>query len=179
MNELQMGVLVGRFCPLHNGHCHIIDTALNKFDKVIVVLGYNNPSERSEKYPFTLHERVGFVEKVYCHNPLYGTRLLTSFIKDVGNWRFWMKELDEVVKETTEAFRYKPVFIIGRYEDSRFYNIGYRKTWVCPTRVHISGTILREMLKNKQNIGHLVRPEIYDDIIKIWKDKIQVESQYQ
>lgn len=61
---MNYGLFVGRFQPFHNGHKHVIDTALKLFDKVIVVVGSHN-SPRTPKNPFTVDERIQMIRSVY------------------------------------------------------------------------------------------------------------------
>jgi bifunctional NMN adenylyltransferase/nudix hydrolase len=49
-------VFIGRFQPLHLGHCAVIDRALELTDNLIIVIGSADTS-RSPKNPFTFEER--------------------------------------------------------------------------------------------------------------------------
>lgn len=54
-------VFIGRFQPPHNGHFKVIETALEKADKVLVLLGSSN-SNRTLRNPFTFNERVDMLK---------------------------------------------------------------------------------------------------------------------
>ena len=45
-------VFIGRFAPLHRGHMAVIDVALQKAKKVILLVGSSFRS-RTERHPFT------------------------------------------------------------------------------------------------------------------------------
>ena len=49
-------VFIGRFQPFHNGHKHVIDTALKLAKHVIVLVGSSNTSPNTRN-PFTFEQR--------------------------------------------------------------------------------------------------------------------------
>lgn len=61
MREFNYLVFMGRFQPLHNGHIHVINRALDHADKIIVLVGSANLS-RSPRNPFTYSERRQMIE---------------------------------------------------------------------------------------------------------------------
>lgn len=79
--EYDFLVYIGRFQPLHLGHQSVIDAALEKAHKVIVLIGSANmPS--TPKNPFYYEERVEMVKKVYPFET--GTnRLITAPLDDI------------------------------------------------------------------------------------------------
>jgi len=59
-------LVVGRFQPLHNGHCALIRQALEECGDVAVGIGSSN-AKPSLRNPFTLDERRRMVEAVFPH----------------------------------------------------------------------------------------------------------------
>lgn len=57
-------VFIGRFQPFHNGHKHVIDTALKLANNVIVLVGSAN-SSRNARNPFTFEERKNMIIESY------------------------------------------------------------------------------------------------------------------
>lgn len=70
MNKI--GLYVGRFQPIHEGHCHIIKKALSSCDKLIVVIGSAQES-RTERNPFTYAERERFIRNIFYEEIRNGT----------------------------------------------------------------------------------------------------------
>jgi bifunctional NMN adenylyltransferase/nudix hydrolase len=58
-----LGVVVGRFQPLHKGHCAVIDHALRHSDRVMVIVGSSNVVD--ERNPFTTEERISMLKLLY------------------------------------------------------------------------------------------------------------------
>ena len=56
MSNRKLGFVIGRFQPFHNGHKHLIETAYNNCDELVVFIGSAQES-RTEKNPFTFQER--------------------------------------------------------------------------------------------------------------------------
>ena len=54
-------VFIGRFQPFHNGHKAVIDEALKRSDKVIILIGSAN-LPRSLRNPFSVAERTAMIE---------------------------------------------------------------------------------------------------------------------
>lgn len=52
-----LGVYIGRFSPFHNGHAEVIRQALEKFDRVLILVGSVN-KPRTVKDPWTFDERA-------------------------------------------------------------------------------------------------------------------------
>ena len=71
---------VGRFQPLHLGHCHVIQAMLSKARHAIVLVGSPNVS-RSVKNPFTYEERAEMFGAVFGEEMAAG-RLLVRPVDD-------------------------------------------------------------------------------------------------
>ena len=61
-------VFIGRFSPLHAGHMAVIDVALKKAKKVILLVGSSMRS-RTERNPFTFAEREKMIRAAYKNVP--------------------------------------------------------------------------------------------------------------
>lgn len=177
----KVAIIVGRFAPLHNGHCDIINQAYKLFSDVMIVVGSANLRERTDKTPFIIRERLSFVRKVFPH-------LVITDLDDVNNINRWLFMLDEKV---ASFFPDKnPVFIIGRPNEATFYNYTVsmfspykdykRETYRIGASIcrEISATYVRNRLKNNKSIRNLVRPEIHNDIVTIWDTIISKQMWY-
>ena len=107
---MKIGVIVGRFqVPrLHDGHLHLINTALSEFDKVIVFIGVTKDKKLTSHDPLPYEAR-----KLMLHE--YRSDLIVYPIQDVGNWEKWVEKLDELIDCVckVEYLEDPEVFILG------------------------------------------------------------------
>lgn len=57
---MRIGLTVGKFAPLHNGHIHLIDTALKEVDHLIIIV-YDAPGVTG----IPLSVRAGWIRDLY------------------------------------------------------------------------------------------------------------------
>ena len=58
---MQVGILVGRFQPVHIGHVQAIEFALENSNKLFIVVGSAEKSNQ-KRNPFTFEERKKMIE---------------------------------------------------------------------------------------------------------------------
>jgi len=58
--EYKIGLTIGKFAPLHKGHQFLIETALSKIDKLVIMI-YDCP----EVINIPLSVRAGWIKKLY------------------------------------------------------------------------------------------------------------------
>jgi bifunctional NMN adenylyltransferase/nudix hydrolase len=80
MNKIDFGVFIGRFQPLHLGHEHTIRHALQRVDKLIVLVGSAN-SARNPRNPFTFGERAAMLRSAFAYEMAEG-RLIVEPLND-------------------------------------------------------------------------------------------------
>ena len=68
-------LIIGRFQPLHDGHIALIESSLNKGNKVVI--GIRN-TKTDEDNPYSVDERISMIESVF------GKRVDTIEIPDPG-----------------------------------------------------------------------------------------------
>lgn len=85
-------VFIGRFQPFHLGHHHVIQTALELADNVIVLVGSANQS-RNSRNPFTFEERKKMIldsfsksDMVHDHVPGLDILPLNDYTYSDGEW---------------------------------------------------------------------------------------------
>ena len=59
--NMKIGILVGRFQPLHKGHIEAIEFAENNSDKLYIIVGSAEKSNQ-KRNPFTFEERKKMIE---------------------------------------------------------------------------------------------------------------------
>ena len=138
-----LGVIVGRFQPVHVGHGRIIDTAAAVCDKVCVFVGSSQESGTAVN-PLDYETRARYLRIIY------GDRACVFPLPDigVGNVPAWG---EYVIKSAAERFDMPPdLFVTGREERriSWFDGAAGRKIAVLsiPKTVDITASRMREFL---------------------------------
>lgn len=85
---MKLGLVIGRFQPLHNGHIELIQTALTDCDKVLVLIGSSN-KVTDFKNPLTLDQRVTLLSSVFGDNP----NVLLRSLRDTDTDDEWVQNV--------------------------------------------------------------------------------------
>ena len=57
-NKIMIALFPGRFQPLHKGHIHAIESAMKRFDKVIIMVGSVNKRDVNNPYSFLKRKKI-------------------------------------------------------------------------------------------------------------------------
>lgn len=133
-------IFIGRFAPLHKGHQAVINVALKKAKKVIILVGSSFRS-RTERHPFSFSEREAMIRAAYPdvdHETLVILPIRDKTYQD----QKWIAQVQEVVKEellrtanpSNSAFRPNgtadiKVGLIGCEKDSTSYYLKMFPMW--------------------------------------------------
>ena len=79
-SKADFGVFIGRFQPLHLGHEHTIRHALDRVERLIVLVGSANLA-RNPRNPFSYDERVAMLRAAFRHELAEG-RLIVAPLDD-------------------------------------------------------------------------------------------------
>ncbi len=101
-----LGILIGRFQPLHAGHVHLIKEALQRCDELLIVIGSTNGA-RSLKNPWTFEERKSLIEQTFPSAPLHFVG-----IPDFFSQSLWTDAVKQSVPE------YDKTVLFGHYKDA-------------------------------------------------------------
>lgn len=97
-------IFIGRFQPFHNGHKRVIDEALEKAKKVLVLVG-SAGAARNIRNPFTFEERKQMIFDSYLQRDLQDDTPATSRViirplfDKTYNDTAWTKQVQDLVKE--------------------------------------------------------------------------------
>ena len=100
MEMYNLGLVIGRFQLLHDGHCELIDNALMLCKQVIIYIG-SSQEHGTDKNPFSYEVRRGMIEKAYPIEYKIG-KIIVRDLPDmhIGNNSNWGKYiLDRFEKE--------------------------------------------------------------------------------
>ena len=138
----RLGILVGRFQILHNGHRYMIGKAIELCDRVDIFVGSSQESG-TNKNPFSYEKREAFLRRVF------GDRVEIYPLPDigVGNNSKWG---DYVLENVKQRFGEYPDILISGKEERRVEwfdrkDLAISELYV-PKMIDISATQMREML---------------------------------
>ena len=114
-------VFVGRFQIFHDGHCAVIERALELSDKVLILIGSTGQA-RSLRNPFTFNERSQLINECFSN---FDCRVIVQQIEDSGYSNLvWMANVQRTVRAFTpmKVNNDAKVGMIGHSKDnSSFY----------------------------------------------------------
>ena len=137
----ELGILVGRFQTLHNGHKYMLDKALELCDDVGVFIG-------SSQEHGTAHNPFSYDQREYMLRRIYGDRLSIYPLPDigVGNNPKWG---DYVLENVVLRFGRQPDVLISGKEEKRLdwfdsvHGLSISELYI-PKTIDISATRMRE-----------------------------------
>lgn len=113
-------IFIGRFQPPHNGHIHVIEQALEKSKKLILILGSAQES-RTIKNPLTVEKRKEIFYKIFESNQkIQANRVHIISIPDYPDSNDkWIKSINDKVMEIAKED--SKIALIGHYKDESSY----------------------------------------------------------
>jgi len=125
--EFDLLVFVGRFQPFHNEHKRVIDIALQKSQNVLVLVGSAGKA-RTIRNPFTFIERKQMIRDSFGFMNGEQNRLIIKPLYDkTYNDAAWVKQVQELVKDTTLDVINNYGFHVSGYNDAKVGLIGASK----------------------------------------------------
>ncbi|NTW90104.1 MAG: NUDIX domain-containing protein [Candidatus Moranbacteria bacterium] len=147
MNK-RLAVVIGRFQvpELHDGHRHLIDTALSENDAILILIGTTKalPSARNP-LPFSVRERM--IRETYPEAVILETR-------DQPSNRGWSEDIDQVV---TSLFPNHSAVLYGSRDSFIPFYEGSFPTKFVPAIPAPSGTDIRAHLSESDTENHRFR----------------------
>ena len=127
VGEYDLLVFVGRFQPLHLGHQRVIDIALQKSRRVLVLVG-SSWSPRRPRNPFTFEERRKMIRTAYSNVP--ESKLLIEPLMDFTyRDEMWVSEVQHLAKEAARDIKEPKIGLIGCSKDASSYYLNLFPQW--------------------------------------------------
>lgn len=135
--EFDLLVFVGRFQPFHNEHKRVIDIALQKSKNVLILVGSAGKA-RTIRNPFTFDERKKMIVNSYVdalEGPVTDSPrdhpldhlIIKPLYDKTYNDAAWVKQVQELVKDTTLDVINPSGFMASGYNDAKVGLIGASK----------------------------------------------------
>lgn len=123
------GVLIGRFQPCHNGHLSTIRQALERVDKLLIVLGSANAC-RTIKNPWSADERMHMIYDTLTAEEAHKTEFI--YAPDyMYNDNAWVISVQEKVAEATNHAPDNNIALFGHEKDDSSYYLKLFPQWLC------------------------------------------------
>jgi nicotinamide-nucleotide adenylyltransferase len=152
--NMLIGLLIGRFQPLHLGHIEAIKFAMRQLSTLIIVVGSAQISYELRN-PFTAGERIKMIRNTLIHIDEIDIRnILIIPVPDTTIHALWTHNLDLLVPPYDIIFTNDP-FTIALFQERQ-------KKIIQPLlfeRQKFSGTKIRENIVKKENWKNLVHFE--------------------
>jgi nicotinamide-nucleotide adenylyltransferase len=99
---LKVALLIGRFQPFHLGHLRAIEYALERSDRLVLVIGSSQKSHEFRN-PFTAGERLEMITAA-LHKGKLLDRVIFAELPDVENHSLWVPLLKSLTPRFDLAF---------------------------------------------------------------------------
>lgn len=141
-----LGVFVGRFQPYHAGHHHVVVSALEKVDHLLVLVGSAN-MPRGMVNTFTAQERIEMIRA--CLSPEQSARVSLVGLEDSrDSSQEWVESVQRIAEQTWEHLygSSKPnIALVGHNKDHSSYYLRLFPFWDSidvPAFPSLSGEVL-------------------------------------
>tara|TARA_Y100000590_G_scaffold467922_1_gene648605 strand:- start:9204 stop:9707 length:504 start_codon:yes stop_codon:yes gene_type:complete len=157
---MNVGILVGRFQPLHKGHIQAIEYAKNNSEKLFIIVGSAEKSNQ-KRNPFSFEERKRMIDLA-----LKGKKLQKNIsivpINDANNHPEWIESIKNTIGE------YNIIFTNDELTE-RLFKEDETKVINIPLidRNELSATEVRKRLELGKGWKSLVMPEIAEYLSEI------------
>ena len=157
---MQVGILVGRFQPVHIGHVQAIEFALENSNKLFIVVGSAEKSNQ-KRNPFTFEERKKMIELAINEKELQDNISIIP-INDANNHTEWIASIKNTVGEYNLIFTNDELTEkLFKKEETKVINVPLLD------RNILSATEVRKRLELDKEWKSLVIPEIANYLTEI------------
>lgn len=171
--DYKYGLYIGRFQPLHKGHCSVIKKALNECEKLIIIIG-SIQEIGSRKNPFSFEDRRRFIEKVFENDM---NRIIILGFEDrpsISNDSTWG---EYVFNKINKILGVKPEVVYAGEEliNSQWYDtVDVIVKKINRGEINVSATEVREALyQNDYKKVSAYLPEILLEYYNFMKERIK------
>ena len=153
IRDMKVGILIGRFQPLHKGHVNAIEFARDNSERLFVIVGSAEKSNQ-ERNPFSFEERKRMIGLALKGKKLQDNISIVP-INDARNHTEWIKSIKNTIGE------YNLIFTNDELTEKLFKEEGAEVLNVpLQDRNELSATEVRKRLELDKEWESLVTPEI-------------------
>lgn len=126
-NILDLAVMIGRFRIFHNGHKSVVDLALQKAKRVLLLVGSANRSRDTDGNEFTAAEAAEMIRQVYPNGTTSGDRVMIRLIDDVMYDEQDLHWIMGVQRQVAREVEHMDAINFVKKSDARVGLIGFSK----------------------------------------------------
>ncbi|ASV44118.1 bifunctional nicotinamide mononucleotide adenylyltransferase/ADP-ribose pyrophosphatase-like protein [Salicola phage SCTP-2] len=185
MSNFKIGVIIGRFQPLHNSHEKLIQHALEHSDYVIILVGSANRAPDSNN-PYSYQVRKEFIENMMHEYEISHGRFsvypLNDYKYNDASWLTQIHSIVSTVERTYNKYTNTEISLYGHHKDNSTYYMNSFPTYSIVDVGNIdnvSATQVREYLYNREydKARSLVPDYVYNRVYYDAKGRYTPESE--
>jgi bifunctional NMN adenylyltransferase/nudix hydrolase len=141
-----IGVFIGRFQPVHDGHLSALAQAASRCSYLVILMGSAN-SCRSTKNPWTYRERFMMVSTALRKRGVNNFKIFP-----INDYKYndpqWISDVRETVEYAKQFTEYGPVTLFGHWKEGNEY-LKWFPDWKfqgLEATVHLNATQVREKM---------------------------------
>ncbi|UTC29649.1 bifunctional NMN adenylyltransferase/nudix hydrolase [Bajunvirus bajun] len=185
MTRYDMAVLIGRFQPFHNGHLAVIEKALERADKVLILVGSANLA-RDTRNPFTYEERRGMIRDALDGAAFFrdgfdttaGQRITIAPLPDSPyDLQEWIEQVQTLVKLHAAPMLRPRVCLTGNDRDATSYYLKLFPQWTYEPTGALAGDIASTGLREAYFAGGVnFHDNAWKDSGPVWPQVVPPET---
>lgn len=153
---MKKALFPGSFDPITLGHTELITRGAAIFDEILVAVGVNS----AKKYMFSEEERVAMVRQSLSHLPNVQVVAFSQLTADLAREQDITFILRGIRSESDLAYE-QPIAFINHHLNNTLDTVFFLSS---PATMHISSSIVREVIKFKGDLNGLVPQAVIDFI---------------
>ncbi len=168
---MKVGLVIGRFQPLHNGHVALIQKAMDDNDVVLVLVGSQNKLT-DYRNPFDIETRLGLLKE---HFNQYD-KMYFKGMDDYPNDEQWVEDVISRVNTINDNPTATTVYTSEKDEDFYRTNFIYNVE-VSPSK-GLNATDIRASVYDGKSTMYVNLPSEVVDYVEQWKTTIEYNRLY-
>lgn len=153
---------MGRFQPFHLGHLSVVKEALEKEERLVIVIGSAEQNHESDN-PFTAGERYQFIEEALLDAGVRRERFDVIPVRNIDNFILWTAHVDQYIPPVYKVYTGSPI-VEELYRAHGAYKIEKIKIVS-----HISGTLIRDKMLRDDDTWEQLVPSRVAFLVKRWR----------
>jgi bifunctional NMN adenylyltransferase/nudix hydrolase len=171
MDKVTVGVLIGRFQPIHVGHIHLIENALDKCDKLILIIG-SDSEIRTTKNPFLTCERIDMIKLCFTFDKL--DKIIICPLCDFNDDKKWADAVNKIVSDN--SLTSDTIGLFGLNKDNSTYYLSLFPEYKLMLIEYSFGQINATDIRKQMYEFGTINPEyLHPEVCKYLCDKFKMD----
>lgn len=175
--DFDLSIVIGRFQPLHVGHCSVIESAIEKSGHTLVMVGSSNGSI-SIQNPWSVEDRIEMIERTFSQKIELGELSCTGIPDSPYREGSWVARVKRMVKDKQTELaksgkKYERVALVGHFKDTSSSYLALFPEWVlveAPNYKGLNATDIRyAMFNGNQDGWKLNIPDQVKNYVDTWQ----------